>query len=548
VEGLIAGISRSAAIALAVLVLAGGEPATAQPLRTVPTTHWTYEVADALLLRHPELAEVVWVASRPWREAEFRALVERAGELGLGEGASRVARWVAMLEAEYGPPATAAPDELPLDIYNQVTLSYAGSERTDDATFDPPFEEVRFDVSDGEPRNRLVGQHDLAVQYRDRLVFVHRYVVDQNVRNDPTRSRLSDSFRDRGDKDEFGIVVLDAYGAFAAGPVHARLGRFAMSLGPGRGARPLLGDSISSLDQVRVEVGFDPVRLSGLVGRLSGERQNRSLDQEGRVIPGSDPPAGGVRNIERNVYLHRVEARWERWGQAAVTEAVVSTGFDRGIEAEFASMVVPFRLFDDDDRRSFLASGEFVTWPARGVEAYASLIVQDGDGIDDPRAWRVGGRWADPPGAGGITLGAEYTRADERMYLDPGLGTNWTTFDVPLGSTLGPDADQAHGWVEAWPSATVRLTADLLRRRRGERSLDDPGEFGREGDGFPTGVVERQWRAGLEGRWHDPGSGLEAVARVDRRTVDDLENVAGRDETFWELRVALRYRWSRRVR
>lgn len=546
-EGLIAGISRSTAIALVVMALGGGTSAAGQSLRTVPTTHWTYEVADALLLRHPELGEVVWVANRPWREAEFRALVERAGELGLGEGAPRVARWVAMLEAEYRPPATAGPDDLALDIYNEATLSYRGSARTDDATFEPAFQGTRIDAPDGEPGNRLVGRHDLAIQYRDRFALVTGYVVDQNVRNDPALSRLG-GFRIGSDKDEFGVVFLDAYGAFEAGPVYARIGRAAMSLGPGRGASVFLSDSISPLDQARVEVDLDPVRLTGLVGRLSGDRQDRSLDDEGRVIPGSDPPESGARSVDRIVYLHRVEWRWKRWIQAAVSEAVLSTGFDRGVEAEFASMVVPFAFFADDERRSFLLGGEIVAWPVPGVEAYVGAVVQEGDELDDQRAWRVGGRWADPPGAAGVTVGAEYTRADERMYLDPGLNTAWTTFGAPVGSTLGPDADQAYGWIEYWPAATVRLTADLLRRRRGERSLADPGEFDR-GDGeFPTGTVERQWRAGLEGWWNAPEPGLEGFARVDRRTVDNLGNAGGRDDAFWELRVGLRYRWTSRIR
>jgi hypothetical protein len=230
-----------------------------------------------------------------------------------------------------------------------------------------------------------------------------------------------------------------------------------------------------------------------------------------------------------------------------LTEGVLSTGFDRGIEAEFASLVLPFGLFEDDDRRTFLIDGEVVVWPAPGLEAYASVVVQDGDELDDQRAWRVGGRWADPLGGRGATVGVEYTRADERMYLDPGLNTGWTTFEVPLGSTLGPDADQVYGWLEIWPAATFRLTADLLRRRGGARSLDEPGDFVPNSGEFPTGVVERQWRFGLEGGWRSPRSGLEGLVRVDRRTVDNLENAAGRDDAFWELRVGLQYRWTSRI-
>lgn len=541
-------VTRWRTMWIGIVILAMAGPLPAQSIRTVPTPHWSYRIADALILRHPELGEAAWIASRPWRESEFRALVDRAVELDLGSDELRVAAWIEMLESEY-PALESRRDELALDLYNAVTISYDGAFREDDVTFDPAFEEVRFDVSDGEPENRVVGRHDAALGYRDRIALVWSYVADQNVRNDPTRSRLADSFRDRGDKDEFGMVVLDAYGALELGPVYARIGRSTMSMGPGRGSSVFLSDSIAPLDQVRVEVDvLDPVRFTGIVGRLSGDARNRALDDEGRVVPGSDPAGGFREQVERNVYLHRLDGRWGPWLQAALSEAVVSTAFDQEIETEFASMVVPYGFFDDDDRRSFLWDAEVVLSPLAGLQLYGNAVLQRGEEIDDREAWRVGGTWAPPLRGAGATVGAEYTRTDPRMYVDPGLNTGWTTFDVPLGSMLGPDADQAYGWIEYWAAPTLRLTADVLRRRRGARSLDDPGDFTGVEEDFPSGTVERQWRTGLEGWWISPWLGLEGRARFDHRTVENLENEVDRDEEFWEFRVGLAWRWDSRVR
>ncbi|HET7692574.1 MAG TPA: hypothetical protein VFM44_05765, partial [Gemmatimonadota bacterium] len=66
-----------------VAILATPSAMAAQSLRAVPLEHWAYDVADELLLRHPRLIAGLWLGNRPWREADFLALLARADSVGL---------------------------------------------------------------------------------------------------------------------------------------------------------------------------------------------------------------------------------------------------------------------------------------------------------------------------------------------------------------------------------------------------------------------------------------------------------------------------------
>lgn len=542
------------AVLLAALAAGLGPPgrAVAQGLRTVPSDRWSYRVADALLLRNPDLGSEIWYGFRPWREAEFDSLATVAGARR-APGSGLESAWLEMLADGHRAGAAADPaDTSSVTYHNTVWATGRGDLRQDQASFEPAFLPATFDDDLGEPDVRAMLGHDFAVQVRDRFLLGWRYVVDSNIRNDPTRrTRLGI----RGTEAAF--EVLDAYVSARAGPVRATVGRQALSLGPGRGASPLLSDSIPGLDQVRLELHADPVRFTALVATLSRERPNRLIDDAGNTIPGTLPAEDQVPfDVTRFLYLHRVDWRVTDRLQLAITEAAVVTGIDRGLELRFANPLIPFFVTQEDgdetdsENVNVVADVEGVYTGLGKSRLYGNLFVQEffidaekRDRIGNQLAWRLGAEWGDPLGWTGGSVGAEYTRADVFAYLHRGLNTNWATFGVPLGSMIGPDADQLLAWAEWWLAPATVVGVDLLARRNGERSIETLESVLVAGNpDFPSGVVQREWRAGAELRTLLRRWDLEATARVSRRMVDNIGNERRRDGDFWEASLALTYR------
>lgn len=569
---------------LALLIVAA--PSRGQSLRTVPTDHWAYPLAEEVLLRHPELGRNLWLANRPWREADFQALVARADSASLRAGplpavpdaaapaepavtppgeragyrivergapgassreaGSQVAAWLDLL-ADAFPPHT--PTEEEVYYHNEVSVYGAADVRKDDVSFDPAFLGVQFGDSVGEPVARVFAQHDFGVQFRESFVLGWRYALDSNVRNDPTRFRQGEV----RSGEEFGFAILDAYGTAHWGPLWVTVGRNAFEWGPGRASAVFVSDSIPPLDQARIELGTRQVRFSGVVSRLSSDPQNRSFTNTGVPISNSMPPPEDERaEVNRYLYLHRVDWQPLPRLQVAVSEAALVTGIDRGIEFRYANLLAPFFVtqkdedeVEDEQVDLYVELDGTFTAPG-GLRLYGQLMVGNVNiGDDNPNsrddvAWRLGGEWG--PDALPVTAGAEYTRVDVFTYLHRGLNTNYTQFGVPIGSMLGPDADSGAAWLSWWMRPTLRLTADLLARRDGERNVFSSDLSTDAKPDFPSGVVQKELRAGLEAWTLLPAWGLEATGRVSWTDVKDLGHVEGTDEQFWRAYLGLRYR------
>lgn len=539
------------------LAVALGAPAGAsgQSLRTVPLDHWAYGVADEILLRHPALADGVWLGNRPWREADFRLLLERARDAGLTEPPSGVAGALTLLERAF-PAELRSPDDL--QFHNEVSLRLAGYAAKSDVTFDPPFLGIRFEEPDGDPPNpalRAVAQHDFAVQFRDRFALGWRYAIDSDVTNDPTRFRQIEA---RDDSD-YGFALLDAYATYRYGPLWITAGRNELSLGPAaRSSSVYVSDSIPPLDQLRFTLGTRTVRFTGLIGRLSGDDQNRLLGDDGRTIPGSDPPpAGDRRAVDRILYLHRVDWQPHSVLQLAISESALVTGVDRGLETRYANLLIPFFVTQEDEDEpegadvNVMVNAEGVVLVPGGVRVWFDVFTQEffvdrskREEVGNQLAWKLGGLVAgDMVGLPALTAGLEYNRVDVFTYLHRGLNTNYSQFGVPIGSSLGPDADRSEAWLSWRPRPELRVTASAALWRDGERDLETLESVTDAGNpDFPSGVVQRAWQFGVEAWGMLPRYGAEGVFRLGTHDLTGIDHETGRDERFWVAELGLRVR------
>lgn len=519
-----------------------------QSLRVVPLGDRRYPLLEALVLRHPTAARDLWLANRPWREGEVDEFVRQLG--GLPELGPLERGWVRMLAAEEESGAGGRP----VAYHNEVSARYEGTFATDHASFDPAFVQPTFEEARGTPEHRGVVQHDFALQFRDRFAIGWRYVVDTNIRSDPTR-RTRLGIRGK----EAAFEVLDAYATASAGPLRATVGRLEAALGPGRTTSPFVSESIPALDQIRVELIADPIRFTGLIAQLSRERPNRRLDPQGDTIVGSVPAEDDPVpfDVTRFLYLHRLDWRIAEALQVAISEAALVSGVDRGVEFRFANPFIPFFATQEEDDETDQENVNVVinveaVYSPPGGRLYGDLFVQEffidkakRDSIGNQLAWRVGGWWADPFGWRGGSMGAEYTRVDVFTYLHRGLNTNWTTFDVPLGSSLGPDGDHLLAWADYWLTPAIQLRADILGRRRGERSVATlESVIGAGKPEFPSGTEQRELRLGLEAWGFVPDWGIEGRVRIESRRAERIGNEPGRDGDFHRFAVQLTYRWN----
>lgn len=534
-----------------------GSPAAAsgQSLRAVPLDHWAYAVADDVLLRNPELAEGLWLGNRPWREEDFRRLLERAADAGLREAGSGAAGALDLLSGAF-PPEPDSPDDI--YFHNEASLRVSGYGAESDAAFDPPFRGVQFEEADGDPpipALRAVAQHDFAVQYRDRFALGWRYAVDSDVTNDPTRFRQIEA---RDDTD-YGFALLDAHVTYRYGPLWITAGRAELTLGPAsRSTSVYMGDSIPPLDQLRFSLGTRQLRFTGLIGRLSRDEQNRTLDETGRTEPGSEPPPTGERReVDRTLYLHRVD--WQPLSilQVAVSESALVTGVDRGLEARYANLLIPFFVTQEDVDEpagsdvNVMVNAEAVVLVPGGARLWLDVLAQEffvdrskREEIGNQLAWKLGALVAgDAIGLPAFTAGLEYTRVDVFTYLHRGLNTGYAQFGVPIGSSLGPDADRGEAWLSWRPRPELRLTASASRWRDGERDVETlESVIGAGNPEFPSGVVQREWRFGVEAWGMVPRYGAEALLRLATHDLTDIGHEPGRDGSFWVAEVGLRIR------
>jgi hypothetical protein len=527
----------------------------AQTLRAVPLDHWSYEIADDLLLRHPELGAGLWLGNRPWREEDFRTLLARAESAGVRDGDPVTAGAIELLARAF-PPEPDSEDDV--YFHNEVSLRVVGHVSEDDATFDPPFLGVRFEEPDGDPPvppARAVAQHDFGVQFRDRLALGWRYAVDSDVTNDPTRFRQIEAREDT----DYGFALLDAYATYRYGPLWVTAGRNEISLGQsGRSSSVFVSDSIAPLDQLRIGLGTRHVRFTGIIGRLSGDDQNRELDDQGETIPGSTPPAANERReVDRLLYLHRLD--WQPLAalQLAISEAAIVTGIDRGLEARYANLLIPFFVSQEDVDEpggvdvDVIVNGEGVLFTPWGGRFWLDLYVQEffvdadkREDIGNQLAYKVGGLVAgEAVGLPAVTAGVEYTRVDVFTYLHRGLNTNATQFGAPVGSSLGPDADMGQAWLSWRPWPPLRLTLDAMLRRDGERSVETLESVIDAGNPeFPSGVVQRERRFGVEARGLLPRYGAEGLLRLSAHHLTDIDHEPGRDGDFLVAELGLRIR------
>jgi hypothetical protein len=354
-----------------------------------------------------------------------------------------------------------------------------------------PFAEDLRPKSEGDPP--AVGMLRVRGRYAatPRTVAVMEAYGQSHARNDPL-------VRSRRLRSTTGVVgITEATFAGAAGPLTFSIGRD-REVWLGRETESLvLSGNAPPLDRLMASLSTKHFEARALYAALD----DVVLDTLTGELPSGTPP----QRFYRSLAAHALTWRPSRAFEITAGETVLLSRGSRTIELGYANPLMPYVFTQNDAAiggnqvRDNL--GVFVAGRTRaGRSMFTAELLIDDLQIDADReitpnqlAWRIEGRqgWAAPmPGS----LGLEYERVDGYTYLR-GLYTDVYEFsDRPLGSELGPDADRARGFVELWPSGTLRVASSVGVWRRGAQRLGRrpaEGAVGNAGQTFPTTTVER---------------------------------------------------------
>jgi hypothetical protein len=343
-----------------------------------------------------------------------------------------------------------------------------------------------------------------------------------HARNDPL-------IRARRLRSTTGVVgISEATFTAAAGPFTFSIGRD-REVWLGRDTESIvLSGNAPPLDRLLATLTTRRFEARALYATLD----NVVLDTLRGELPSGTPAQRFHRSLAAHALTWRPSPRFE----LTAGETVLLSRGSRTLELGYANPLMPYILTQNDasadgnEARDNL--GVFAGARIRlGRSLLAGELLIDDLQIDADReitpnqlGWRVEGRqgWVSPlPGF----VGFEYSRIDGYTYLR-GLYTDVYQFaDRPLGSELGPDADRARGFVELWPTGTLRLASGVGVWRRGAQRLSRrpaEGAVGNAGQSFPTTTPELPFvqRAVLGdvaatlARWDFPMTLRVEVARV----------------------------------
>ncbi len=269
---------------------------------------------------------------------------------------------------------------------------------------------------------------------------------------------------------------------------HLGIGRNTLRWGPGRRGGLLFSGAAGPMDMVELSLQLGSVKLTSITGLLDD---------------------GG----DNYFSVKRLSALVRPGLELGAANLTVYSG--RGMDLTYLNPVAIHRISHDKKRVDDNLIYNFdLRWQMkRWLRVYGEFLVDDfilwgGDEEADTLAGMGGVGLA----GGAFALTVEYACIGKNVYLVMRPENNFlrNTLVRPrqagyllVGHPLGPDADALDLYLEYYPQRRLSLLAELSFARRGEGDIAagwDPLHTEGRYD-FPSGLVERQSRAGLGLSW-----------------------------------------------
>ena len=352
--------------------------------------------------------------------------------------------------------------------------------------FEPLWAGVRA-REEGTPPFVAEGRVRAAWALSTKFVGVGEIYGQTSRRNDPT-------VRQRALRNTSGIVD------FGESYVNAALGRVDFSFG--RGWAAWLGEGAESLalsangplmDRLDIGVRWTVAELRAIVGTVNDVLMTAGLDSL----------AGGTvdTRFRRWLYGHLLTIKPTDGLELTLGETVLASRTTSGFDLAYANPLMAYIVAQNDtarvgsDPRDNLVVFSGVRARVGPTILGGELVVddiqideKDRERTADQLVWRVFASAAIPVGTGS-SAALEYRRADSYAYMRDFYTDVYQTYDKPIGSVLGPDADLLRASGETWIGGAIKLSAGIGRWRQGALRIDQrpaDGPNGNAGQPYPS--------------------------------------------------------------
>jgi hypothetical protein len=468
-----------AIVALGAALVALPAIARAQhPLATLPFDDPAYEVLDGLVRTGCAPARVS--AYRPFVVRDVRAAIAAADS-----DRSCAPALVAALRTRFAADT--------LDLFNDGEGAFGGgaavtirATQLSNGEFRPLWRGIR-PKEEGDPSVSATAR--ARVSWGSRKVFaVAEGIAFSHRRNDPqVRQR---ALRNTGGAVDFGESYFNAQ---IARPLTLTFGRGNEAwLGAGRESLVLSAWG-PMLDRIALAGRWKRVEARALYGTISDVDLTPALDSI--ALPA---------HFYRYVVAHALTVRPTRAIELTLGETAVLARGTRTLDLAYANPLMAYVVTQNDTSRSGPDENLQIFGALRatvgGSSVQGELLVddvqidsKDRQTIQDQLGWSIRASQAFPllfPAA----ATAEYRHINSYTYLRNRYATGYQTYDQPLGSELGPDADAWRVGGELWPTGAVRLTGGAGMWRQGAQRLDQRpahNSNGHGGEPFPSVTAGR---------------------------------------------------------
>ncbi|MEO0072627.1 MAG: capsule assembly Wzi family protein, partial [candidate division WOR-3 bacterium] len=251
----------------------------------------------------------------------------------------------------------------------------------------------------------------------------------------------------------FAFQTSVAYLAFPVWFFTAKLGRDYLSLGPGYRSSVILSSDAPTLDQILIKTEQPNYKLLWFVAGLS------RWYEYSRFLSGQR----GEINLTKHLRLG--STMLVVWSPDSL-----QTKNALGYLNPLVPLYLEKSITGDDDN---VLVGFDLTLYLKNLKLYGALLVDN---------YEFNTRPDRPPNCYGLTAGlylpfrdwalrTEYSKITRYTYYHRIYHLAYTHYSVPLGHSLGPDADELYGRLEYYPQEHLRLAWVWLWVRRGDGNL-----------------------------------------------------------------------------
>lgn len=443
------------------LALPAASARAQHPLVSLPLDDPAYPLLDGLVRGGCQPARIS--AYRPYLVRDVRAAVRRATT-----DSSCASSLVAVLRDRF------ASDTFDIFTDNEGVLT-AGGALTVRAT----------QLSNGEfrplwrgLRPKAEGDPPVSATVQGRVTWGSKNVVGVIEGVGYTHRRNDPNLHQRAVRSTSGAID------FGESYVNAQLGKW-FTLSFGRASEAWLGEGRESLTLSAWGPALDRIELSGRWRRVEARALVATLASV-EMDPAVDslPPGSAAHRFYRQLIGHALTIRPTRAVELSLGETILIARGTQTLELAYMNPLMAYVVTQNDTSRYNTTQGDNlqVFGGARlhsGASAVQAELLVDDVQIDpkdrrkvqDQLAWSVRGTQGLPFLVPASAI-AEYRHVNSYAYLRNFYATAYQSYDAPIGSELGPDADLWRLGGELWPAGTVQLTGGLSGWRQGAQRID----------------------------------------------------------------------------